>query len=77
MPLRFRQSIMPLNVGQPSNPIRTDEAIHIFMICERKEPKPNIPSRDEIAESIWEQHVQSITRGYMRDLRRNAVIDIR
>ena len=77
MPPPFRDAIVPLNVGEASRPVRSSYAVHVFMPCDRIEPKPDIPSRDEIAETIWNQQVEMLTRRLLRDLRRSAVIEIR
>ena len=36
-----------------------------------------MPSRDEIADSIARQKLEALGRRYLRDLRRNAYVDIR
>ena len=77
MPAHFRDSIATLAVGEPSVPIRLDAGVHVFMACERIDPEPDLPNRNEIAESIWNQQVEMLARRYLRDLRRVAVIDIR
>lgn len=77
MPARFRDVIMPLAVGLPSAPVRSETAVHVFMACERTDPEPDLPDRDEIAESIWDRQVEVLARRYVRDLRRDAVIDVR
>jgi peptidyl-prolyl cis-trans isomerase SurA len=68
---------MPLAVGLPSAPVRSETAVHVFMACERTDPEPDLPDRDEIAESIWDRQVEVLARRYVRDLRRDAVIDVR
>ncbi|MDA0654456.1 MAG: peptidylprolyl isomerase [Proteobacteria bacterium] len=77
MPARFRGAVLPLAVGQPSVPQRSDTSIHVFMICERVDAEPDLPDRAEIEESIWNQQVEMLSRRYVRDLRRDAVIDLR
>jgi peptidyl-prolyl cis-trans isomerase SurA len=77
MPPRFREVIAALGVGQPSAPVRSDTGIHVLMVCERTEADSNIPERDEVAQSIWNQRFSMLARRYMRDLRREAVIEYR
>ena len=77
MPARFRGAVLPLAIGQASVPLRSDTAIHVFMVCEREDAEPDLPDRAEIEESIWNQQMEMLSRRYVRDLRRDAVIDLR
>ncbi|MBT4710911.1 MAG: hypothetical protein HOB82_05225 [Alphaproteobacteria bacterium] len=77
MPNRFGDAIIGLNVGQPSAPVRSEEAVHVFMVCAREDPEPDMPTRDEVANSLWDQRLDLMARRYLRDLRRAAVIDYR
>ena len=77
MPMRFREVISLLSVEQPSGPVRTDTGIHVFIVCTRIEPEPDIPTRDEIGQSIFAQQVEMLARRLIRDLRRDALIDVR
>jgi peptidyl-prolyl cis-trans isomerase SurA len=65
-------------VGQPSPPIQVDTGIGIFMVCSRTvPPDASVPSREVINRSLFAQRLDQLSRGYLRDLRRAAVIDIR
>lgn len=77
MPKQFQDIILPLKVGVASSPIESEVDFRIYMLCDRIEPNPDIPTRDEIRESIWNQQVEMLTRRLMRDLRRSSVIDVR
>jgi peptidyl-prolyl cis-trans isomerase SurA len=47
------------------------------MACSREEPPSGLPSRDDIEESIMRQRLDLLSRRYLRDLRRQAFVDIR
>jgi peptidyl-prolyl cis-trans isomerase SurA len=66
-----------LPIGEPSEPLRVETGIGIFMVCERHIPEASLPSRDEIAERIGRERLDLLARGYMRDLRRAAFVDLR
>ena len=66
-----------LPIGEPSEPLRVETGIGIFMVCERHTPEATLPSRDEVAERIGRERLDLLARGYMRDLRRDAFVDLR
>lgn len=61
-------------------PFGSQVGIEIFVRCDQKirEQIPIvIPSRDEIANQLFVQRMTVLSRSYMRDLRRDAVIEVR
>jgi peptidyl-prolyl cis-trans isomerase SurA len=66
-----------LPIGQISAPIQVDTGIGIFMVCTRQQPDDKVPSREAVNRSLIAQRLDELARGYLRDLRRAAVIDIR
>ena len=66
-----------LPVGQISAPVQVDTGIGIFMVCKRQPAADKSPSRAAVARSLIAARVDDLARGYLRDLRRAAVIDIR
>ena len=77
MPKRFSATIIDLSIGQPSAPVRSEEAVHVFMVCAREDPEADMPSRDDVGNSLWDQQLDLLSRRYLRDLRRAAIIDYR
>ncbi|MBN36708.1 MAG: hypothetical protein CMM46_18390 [Rhodospirillaceae bacterium] len=73
----FQEAVRPLTVGQASAPVETQQGYHVIVLCERTEVEPGLPSTDEIAAMLRSQQFDLISRGYMRDLRRTAFVDIR
>ncbi len=76
-PAQFRETILALDVGEASQPVRTDTGIHVFMVCERVQPEAPEPDRRAIENSIGQARLSMLARRYLRDLRRDAVVDIR
>lgn len=66
-----------LPVGQVSQPIQVETGVGVFMICDRKLPVDVMPTRDQVARNLLNTRLDQLARGYLRDLRRAAVIDIR
>lgn len=77
LPNVLRPIAIDLPLGQPSEPIRVETGIGIFMVCERTMAPSSLPSRAEIADRLMRERLDLLARGYLRDLRRAAVVDLR
>jgi peptidyl-prolyl cis-trans isomerase SurA len=75
----MRNIVLALEVGQSSPPIVQKNGVGVVMMCEKAAPPgpPTIPTRDEIAETLMRQRLETLARRYMRDLRRTAFVDVR
>lgn len=71
----LRAILMPVPVGQATDPINTPDGFIIFAICNRRMPEAKLPSNDEIRNQIETQRIAMMGRRYLRDLRRDAIID--
>lgn len=76
-PAQFRETILALEVGDPSKPVRTETGIHVFMICDREQPAVPVPDRGAIENSIGQARLSMLARRYLRNLRRDALVDVR
>jgi peptidyl-prolyl cis-trans isomerase SurA len=65
-----------LAVGQASEPIVQKNGVGIIMIC-GKSDSGSATSRDKIADLLLRQRLDTVARRYLRDLRRNAYVDVR
>ena len=65
-----------LPVGQASEPIVQKNGVGIIMICAQSKPGGGM-TRDDVAESLLRQRLDTVARRYLRDLRRNAYVDVR
>jgi peptidyl-prolyl cis-trans isomerase SurA len=73
----MRSVVLGLAVGQPSEPIVQKNGIGVIMVCKKTEPKPTITTREEVFETLMRERLDTLARRYMRDLRRNAYVDVR
>ncbi len=73
---QIRQQILALKVSEPSKPIAVPGGVGVVMVCDRKDP-PGMPTREDVTETIARQRFDTLTRRYLRDLRRGAYVDIR
>ena len=73
-----RHITLNLAVGQVSRPFQVQGGVGVVMLCNRKDAGPQKPpSFDEARYLIERQHLDILARRYLRDLRRNAYVDIR
>jgi peptidyl-prolyl cis-trans isomerase SurA len=77
LPAELKDIGQNLPIGKISAPIQVDTGIGVFMVCKRQPAVDNSPSRAAVARSLVAARVDDLARGYLRDLRRAAVIDIR
>jgi peptidyl-prolyl cis-trans isomerase SurA len=74
----MRSVVLGLGIGNASQPILQKNGVGVIMVCEKSTPGPaGLPTRDEVAESLMRQRLDTLARRYMRDLRRTAFVDVR
>ncbi|NTU76741.1 MAG: hypothetical protein HGA90_02855, partial [Alphaproteobacteria bacterium] len=74
-PSWLTQKVRDVAVGQTSEAMATDKGVLLLFVCNRKVPD-NI-NRSEIMASIGTERLELLARRLLRDLRRNAYIDVR
>ena len=78
LPPLLQRIMIPMQVGQTTPPYGTlEDGIRVLVICGRDEPTSSAPSYDDVYQQINEERVNSRARRYLRDLRRDAVIEFR
>lgn len=68
-----------LQPGQVSDPVETPVGIHIFYVSERRAggAQKGQTDRDAVRQQLSQTQLERLAERYLRDLRRNAFIDIR
>jgi peptidyl-prolyl cis-trans isomerase SurA len=78
LPPALQQMMLPMQVGQATQPFGSlEEGVRTLVMCGRDEVDPSAPSYDEVYSQLNEERVNSRSRRYLRDLRRDAVIEFR
>jgi len=78
LPTALQQMMVPMQVGQATQPFGSlTEGVRSLVICGRDEVDPSAPSFDQVYNQLNEDKVNSRARRYLRDLRRDAVIEFR
>jgi peptidyl-prolyl cis-trans isomerase SurA len=73
----IRKVLQPLKVGDVSPIIKSEKGLHVFMICEKTEAVATVAEKQKIRDGLFAQKVDLQSKRYLRNLRRNAFIDIR
>jgi peptidyl-prolyl cis-trans isomerase SurA len=77
LPEGLQSTILQLNVGQSTPPFGSlEEGVRVLMLCGRDDPVTNAgPDRDTLMAQIEDDRVNKRAQRYLRDLRRDAVIE--
>ncbi|HEU5481585.1 MAG TPA: peptidylprolyl isomerase, partial [Sphingomicrobium sp.] len=78
LPTALQEIMLPLQVGQATRPFGSiEEGVRTLVICGRDEADPTAPTFDQVFNQLSEERVNLRARRYLRDLRRDAVIEFR
>ena len=78
LPPVLQQMMLPMQVGQATQPYGAiDDGIRVLVICGRDEVDPTEPTFDQVYNQLNEERMNLRARRYLRDLRRDAVIEFR
>ena len=78
LPPALQQIMLPMQVGQATRPFGSvEDGVRILVMCGRDEENPAMPTYDEVYNQLNEQRVNARAERYLRDLRRDAVIEYR
>lgn len=80
LPQQLQQIIGQMPVGTATPPFGSAaEGLRVLVLCGRDDPPASagVPSFDQVYSQLNDQRVNSAARRYLRDLRRDAVIDYR
>jgi peptidyl-prolyl cis-trans isomerase SurA len=72
---QFREAAEGLQVGQVSDPIRTQAGLHLIAVCGRRAAGGGAVDKEQIEQRLFSQQLSMIARRYMRDLRNSATIE--
>ncbi|WP_294002543.1 peptidylprolyl isomerase [Sphingomonas sp.] len=78
LPPALQEMMLQMQVGQATRPFGSiDEGIRVLVLCGRDEVDATAPTFDQVYAQMNEERVNLRARRYLRDLRRDAVIDFR
>jgi peptidyl-prolyl cis-trans isomerase SurA len=78
LPPALQPMLLGLSVGQATPPFGSPERISVLVLCGRDDPPAaSAPNPQQIATQMEEERVNRRAQRYLRDLRRDAVVDYR
>ena len=77
LPGPLQNAVLGLSIGETTQPFGSlSEGVRVLMLCGRDEPKAdNGPSFDQVLNQMQDDRVNKRAQMYLRDLRRDAIID--
>jgi len=77
LPTSLQQSLLALAVGESTPPFGSvAEGVRMLMLCGRDDPKvANAPSFEQVMAQMEDERVNKRAQMYLRDLRRDAIIE--
>ena len=77
LPAALQQSLLSLSLGEATQPFGSmKEGVRMLMLCGRDDPKvASGPSFEELMSQMEDDRVNKRAQMYLRDLRRDAIID--
>jgi peptidyl-prolyl cis-trans isomerase SurA len=78
LPAPLQQTLLALGIGQATPVFGTEDRVSVLVLCGRDDPDPvNALSYEQVYNQLAETRVNLRARRYLRDLRRDAVVDYR
>ena len=74
---RMQSAVSKSKPGQMLPPLRSHEGIEMVAVCAHKTSSAELPTRDSIEDNLFSQQLSMMARRHLRDLRRDAVIEMR
>jgi peptidyl-prolyl cis-trans isomerase SurA len=77
LPPQLQQTLVDLQVGKTTQPFGSaNEGISVLVLCGRDMPQAaGTPSAEQIEQRLLDEKVNKRAQRYLRDLRRDAVIE--
>jgi len=78
LPAALQEMMLPMQVGQATRPFGSiEDGVRTLVICGRDEVDATAPTFDSVMNQLSEERINTRARRYLRDLRRDAVIEFR
>ena len=74
---QFQQVARSAEVGTVSNPVRTPLGLHLVAVCGRRVGGADVPTYREVESRLQNQNLAMLARRYIRDLRADALIEVK
>lgn len=73
----IRDAVRPLAVGEVTQVLDNEDGKRVLVLCDRQEPTVQEPDFDAVFNQLEQQRLSMMARRYLRDIRRDAIVDYR
>jgi len=73
----LRDAVDGAEIGQASELMEMEDGMRVLFVCDRQEPQVQEPQFEAVYNQLEQQRLSMMGRRYLRDLRRDAIIDYR
>ena len=78
LPPALQEMMVQMQVGQATRPFGSiEEGVRVLVLCGRDMVDPSVPTFEQMSSQMVEERVNLRARRYLRDLRRDAIIEYR
>lgn len=74
---QFQQVARSAEIGSVSSPVRTPLGVHLLGVCGRRAGGTEAPDPRVVENQLFRQNLATLSRRYMRDLREDALIEMK
>lgn len=75
LPAPLQSALIPLAVGESTEAIRFPGGYRVFVVCDIEEPVVQTPTPAAIENQLNQRRLSMMARRYLRDLRRDAIVE--
>ncbi|MGF1456418.1 MAG: peptidylprolyl isomerase [Alphaproteobacteria bacterium] len=73
----FQRALAGLTEGDVTQPVQTDVGFHILYVCTHDIEGSLLPPREAVEDRLFQQQLSMVQRRFLRDLRRDATVEMR
>ena len=73
----IRTRVQDLEVGEATRPMVGQDGLMVMAVCDKTEPQVQLPEFQQVQSQMEAERLAAFARRYLRDLKRDAVIDYR
>ncbi|MFC3050975.1 peptidylprolyl isomerase [Kordiimonas pumila] len=73
----IRTAVESLDINEASELLKMEDGWRVLVVCDKQEPQVQEPNFDIVHNQIEQQRLAMMGRRYLRDLRRDAIVDYR
>lgn len=78
LPPALQEMMVQMQVGQATPPFgNAQDGVRVLVLCGRDVPEASMPTYDQVLNRLNDERVSVRSRRYLRDLRRDAIIEFR